>query len=178
MMTRSESSSKRRFDDAVREELEAHNLFWSFKNKRSKVASIREHEAVVSGIFECRNKKCKKESWPSGIIGITIRGYDDNQYDTIIWHQECLTCKQFDTPSLNEVKYVKRVTDRITVWEGVPIERPVMTNGEITRGPHRADRCAGCRAGRCKAASGTGRGSQRYTTHDDLATRMESLNME
>jgi hypothetical protein len=102
-MTRPKSSVKPWFEDAVRAELQSHGLYWSFKPRETEADIIREREAIIGGTFKCTNKRCKTKSWPSGSIGITIRRSDDEQYDIIIWHQECLKCKRFGTPTRSAV---------------------------------------------------------------------------
>ncbi|KAF4338428.1 peroxide stress-activated histidine kinase mak2 [Fusarium beomiforme] len=120
--------------DDVAEKLDEDDLgYTSFENDDDD-SNIRDYDTNIKGSFQCdcKNLKRKKNknkprlphSWSSNCIAVTIREYDDDQYNVRVYHQRCKKCKTLCRPTLNQESYVERVVYRIKKWNGVRVERP------------------------------------------------------
>ncbi|PSN67350.1 hypothetical protein BS50DRAFT_600765 [Corynespora cassiicola Philippines] len=109
---------------------------------------IKQYNTNLSGFFDCPNKRCRKKGWSTGVIATVIRGYEDNGYNAVICGQRCRSCNELGLLKLDEEKYVERVTRRIRIWAGVPVEDATYSLRPTP--PHETDYCEGCRIGVCQ----------------------------
>jgi hypothetical protein len=102
----------------------------------------------VTGYFVCSNTNCKARSWSSGKISINIRGYPGNEYNAVVYGQRCKVCNQLGRLKMDSTSYVERVSYRLMVWAGVPVERRYFVQRETP--PHMEEFCEACKRGVCR----------------------------
>ncbi|KAK6541437.1 hypothetical protein TWF694_007248 [Orbilia ellipsospora] len=109
-------------------------------------------DTSLCGAFVCSNNSCRKR-WTSGLIHVEIRRYPNVagklSYNARVYNQRCKRCKKLGTMELDVEIYVERVARRIKMWRGEFI--PDMDEKfKKSTGPHEAELCEGCKAGRCE----------------------------
>ncbi|KAF9344633.1 hypothetical protein BGX26_004091 [Mortierella sp. AD094] len=85
--------------------------------------ALKEYDTFVSGVFLC-SKRCSKRGWSSGKIAISIRLYDDDQYNARIHHQRCRGCDALSRPTLDAEAYGERVSYRLNKWSRFKVVLP------------------------------------------------------
>lgn len=133
--------------DNVSDLLEEEDLTYAFHWEDSDNDAIDGYDTNIMGRFVCVNKACKAVEWESKRIAISIRLYDGDEYNALVWHQQCADCKRLGRPVLDE-SYAERVAYRLKKWSGVRMAPPPYY-GE-SRAPHQSQWCEGCKAGHCK----------------------------
>ncbi|KAH7136161.1 zinc-binding domain-containing protein [Dendryphion nanum] len=111
---------------------------------------------------EDRNKDCKNKfdtnvrgkficplahGWGSGVVATRIRAFPGNEYNAVVFNQRCKRCNNLGNFKLDEESYLDRVTRRLQIWAGLPVEQPVIS--DKTTPPHESDFCEGCKRGVC-----------------------------
>jgi hypothetical protein len=91
---------------------------------------------------------CKVWSWGSGKISIVIRGYPCNEYNATVYGQRCKACNELGRLKIDVTSYVDRVSHRLMVWAGVPMEPRQYVQKETL--PHMEELCEACRRGVCR----------------------------
>lgn len=105
-------------------------------------------ETNVHGRFRCDNNACDSRGWSSGAVATVIREYPDHKYNARLYHQRYQKCDQLSRPELTDDSYAVRVSNRLKIWAGHKVEKPVISgNSEL---PHNRELCEGCKAGVCK----------------------------
>lgn len=105
-------------------------------------------DTSIMGKFRCSNNKCSTKWWSSKKIAITIRLYNDSEYNAIVYHQLCRDCKIPSTPSLDG-SYAERISYRIKVWCGLDVPESIVPQNQ-TKSPHESALCLGCKNGHCR----------------------------
>ncbi|KAF0637071.1 hypothetical protein FPSE5266_06962 [Fusarium pseudograminearum] len=129
--------------ESLGEELE-----YTFRDHDTKVDIKRQHDTSIFGDFTCGRVKCDHHFWHSNCIAITIREYDDESYNVLVYHQLCSTCKKPTRADLDKPMYGERVAYNLKKWNGIhvkQVERKVDRNGD-----HKEHLCQGCIKGHCK----------------------------
>lgn len=134
------------------------SLTFEFYNVDSDNGCTNDRDTNIMGRFICDNPRCNSNGWPSNKIAITIRMYPRLKYNARVYKQRCKICKSLGRPVLDR-SYAERVTYWIKKWNGVEVERPLVST--VRRGPHNSQLCEGCQNGHCSEL------------RDDWITQME-----
>ena len=134
------------------------SLIFEFYNVDSDDGCTNDRDTNIMGRFICDNPRCNSNGWPSNKIAITIRMYPGLKYNARVYKQRCRICKNLGRPVLDR-SYTERVTYWIKKWNGVEVERPLVST--VRRGPHNSQLCEGCQNGHCSEL------------RDDWITQME-----
>ncbi|KAM7189736.1 Zinc-binding domain containing protein [Rhypophila sp. PSN 637] len=106
----------------------------------------------IVGFFTCANTPCAKDAWSSGQVAIVIGRFNlptgGLGYNATVYNQRCKSCNELGAMNIDKEVYVERVTYRLKVWAGVPVDRRPF-NGNKHTPPHRKDLCEGCKRGVC-----------------------------
>lgn len=138
--------------DDVSALLEEDDLYFGFRDVDDQAGCVREYDTNIMGRFICRNGACECGGWSSKKIAITIRMYPGAGYNARVYKQRCRSCDALGDLRLEHGgSYADRVAYRIKKWCGVDMKPPAYL-GKAAKGPHQADLCEGCKAGRCKEA--------------------------
>lgn len=132
--------------EAVSEVLVEDGLHFNFHDADDETAAIETRDTNIMGRFICQNQVCRAKGWSSKMIAVTIRLYTRQRYNARAYHQRCKSCNSLSRPTL-DWSYTERVSYWIKQWNGIPVERPPVSND--SRGPHNRRLCEGCRAGHC-----------------------------
>ena len=135
--------------DEVSQRLQTNRISLEFYEDGELDDSIRDYDTYVMGAFTCPNQSCRIQRWMSNKIAISIRLYDDERYNAIVWHQRCKKCKSIGNLELDVQSYMDRVVYRLGKWFGLDAEVPPFS-GNIGNGPHRQALCEGCKNGHCE----------------------------
>jgi hypothetical protein len=135
--------------DEVSQRLQINGISLGFYEDGEPENSIHEYDTYVMGAFACPNQSCRVQRWMSNKIAISIRLYDDEWYNAIVWHQRCKKCKIIGNLELDKQSYMDRVVYRLGKWFGLDAEAPPFS-GNIGNGPHRQALCEGCKNGHCE----------------------------
>jgi hypothetical protein len=119
-----------------------------FHQSDSEDDSTKTYSTYVMGHFVCSNAACKARSWGSGKISIVIRGYPCNEYNATVYGQRCKACNELGRLKIDVTSYVDRVSHRLMVWAGVPMEPRQYVQKETL--PHMEELCEACRRGVCR----------------------------
>jgi hypothetical protein len=128
----------------VAESLSEDDLEYSFRHHDTNSGIKREYHTNIIGYFTCPRDLHK---WHSNSIAITIREYEDDSYNVLVYHQLCSKCKKSTRASLDKLSYSDRVAYRLKKWNGIQAKqlvREVERNGE-----HKEELCEGCIKGHC-----------------------------
>lgn len=119
-----------------------------FNNNDTDQDSNNEYSTNVMGSFTCSNDSCSSRGWYSKMVAIHIRRYPGNGYNAVVFSQRCDSCKELGQLKLDRESYVERISYRLKVWAGVPVEKPYY-NGKKGL-PHKSELCEGCKRGYCE----------------------------
>lgn len=122
-------------------------LAFDFHDVEADDGFTREHDTNIRAFFPCRNVRCGAIGWVSA-AAITIRMYAGQRYNARVYHQSCKQCDKLAKPRLDET-YAERIANRLKLWSGMDIERPVFRKVPIDRPPHFSSRCEGCKINHC-----------------------------
>lgn len=136
--------------DLVSQRLEASGLSVEFYSGNDlKTLSDRDYDTNVIGAFTCPKQSCPTKKWTSKKVAISIRMYDNKQYNAVVWHQRCKKCKSLGNLKLDADAYVDRVVYRLGKWLGLELAVPPFSSeGHMDR-PHHKQLCEGCKNGHC-----------------------------
>lgn len=134
--------------DNVSSLLKKDDLHYAFHNSDDDDTCIEDYDTNIMGRFVCHNIKCPSQGWSSKVVPVTIRLYNNQQYNARVYHQRCKRCQKLSRPILDH-SYAERVAYRIKKWTGVDVDRPPF-DGKTSRGPHQSNLCEGCKTGHCK----------------------------
>jgi hypothetical protein len=71
------------------------------------------------------------------------------QFDVKILHQQCYKCKQFGKPSIETREFIKRVAQRLKVWNGFAEDTQDYQPLRASKANHKSSLCEGCHQGTC-----------------------------
>ncbi|KAG5791240.1 hypothetical protein H9Q69_009721 [Fusarium xylarioides] len=135
----------------VAEELEEHQLEYTFCDNDEDIGSTHNYDTNIKGRFHCDCKKKCPHSWSSNCIAVTIRQYSRDRYNVRVYHQRCKNCKKLCRPRLDKESYTERVAYRLKKWSGVEVERPEYSGTKNAH--HRTKLCEGCKSGHCSVVN-------------------------
>jgi len=110
-----------------------------------------DYDTHIMGKFRCSNKKCLSHGWSSKKIAIWIRGYANGGYNAVVFNQRCNSCDELGRMTLNKGPYVDRISYRLRIWAGLPVERRKFTEKKGPR--HNCEHCEGCRLRHCECCA-------------------------
>jgi hypothetical protein len=129
----------------VTESLEG--LEYSFRDHDTKVDIKREYHTNIMGEFHCQRSTCLFRKWESNSIAITIREYEDQSYNVLVYHQLCRKCMKPTRATLDKLCYSDRVAYHLKRWNGIDAKQAVR---EVeSKGRHMEELCEGCIKGYC-----------------------------
>lgn len=134
--------------DAVSQQLEANGLWVGFHEEGQYEDSIHDYDTRIMGAFTCPKRSCPVKKWTSKKIAISIRLFDDELYNAIVWHQRCQNCDSIGKLKLDVQSYVERVVYRLSKWLGLVVVRPPFSR-HVGRRQHVEELCEGCKNGHC-----------------------------
>jgi hypothetical protein len=117
-------------------------------------------ETMLSGKFDCKNpdclcecpdeQECDCKEWDSYGIATIIQHYAPTRHFSVkVLHQQCYKCRQFGEPSIETREFVKRVAQRLKVWNGPAENDQPSQQLRLSKPNHKSDLCEGCRQGTC-----------------------------
>jgi hypothetical protein len=143
----------------VAESLE--DLEYTFRDHDTEVDIKHQYDTNIMGKFTCLRATCPRgkgrpHKWHSNAVAITIREYEDDSYNVLVYHQLCGKCKKPTRAELDKLSYSDRVAYRLKIWNGIDAkqaEREVEHNGS-----HKKRLCEGCLEGHCSRKKTAGKG--------------------
>jgi hypothetical protein len=88
--------------------------------------------------------------WDSYGIATVIQHYSaTKKFNVKVLHQKCYKCLRFGTPSLETREFVKRVAQRLKVWNGLAEDVQPTQPLRFFKLNHKSDLCEGCQQGTC-----------------------------
>ena len=134
----------------VLKRLAANGLLIDFCEEIRSENSIRDYDTNIMGVFSCSKLSCPVVDWKSRKVSISIRMYDNKQYNAIVWHQRCRDCKDLGDLELDAESYTERIAYRLGKWLGLRAEVPFFPMNERDDiDPHKKELCEGCKNGHC-----------------------------
>ncbi|KAF7587605.1 hypothetical protein BBP40_007004 [Aspergillus hancockii] len=112
--------------DDVSRLLAGSDLSFYFHDSDDDINRIKLRDTNIMGRFTCYNPACRSKGWSSKKIAITIRLYLGQKYNARVYHQRCKACNSLSRPVLDE-SYAERVTYWVKQWNGVRVEKPLIS---------------------------------------------------
>jgi hypothetical protein len=134
--------------DSVSRCLEANGLSVDFYEEGEAENSLHDYDTNILGAFTCPNRSCQIKKWTSKKVAVSIRLFDNQQYNAAVWHQRCHKCECMGVLKLDEESYIERVVYRLRKWLGQKMVAPPWSRSKD--GPeHLVELCEGCKNGHC-----------------------------
>lgn len=134
--------------DAISQQLQADGLWVEFHEGGQYEDSIRDYDTRIMGAFTCPKRSCQAKRWTSKKVAISIRLFDDELYNAVVWHQRCQNCKSMGRLKLDVQSYIDRVVYRLGKWLGLVAVPPTFPR-RVGGRQHVRELCEGCKSGHC-----------------------------